>query len=51
VSAAVKLSSPATREFWGIPVLFEDTGETVTIKNACPKDLRVSAKDLRQHGA
>ena len=24
VSAAVKLSSPATREFWEIPVLFED---------------------------
>jgi 23S rRNA-/tRNA-specific pseudouridylate synthase len=24
VSAAIKLSSPATREFWEIPVLFED---------------------------
>ena len=24
VNAAVKLSSPATREFWEIPVLFED---------------------------
>ena len=24
MSAAVKLSSPATREFWEIPVLFED---------------------------
>ena len=24
MSAAIKLSSPATREFWEIPVLFED---------------------------
>jgi 23S rRNA-/tRNA-specific pseudouridylate synthase len=24
VTAAIKLSSPATREFWEIPVLFED---------------------------
>lgn len=24
MSAAIKLSSPATREFWEIPILFED---------------------------
>ena len=50
-SAAVKLSSPATREFWEVPVLFEDTGETVTIKNEWPKNRRVAVKYLRQYAA
>ena len=47
VSAVIKLSSPATREFWEIPVLFEDEhllaldkpGGLLTSPDRCDPDL------------
>lgn len=43
VSAAVKLSSPATREFWEIPILFED-GQSLALDK--PAGLLVSPDRL-----